>query len=69
MNWDEIKGSWTELKGKVKQRWGRFTDDDLIEIDGKREQLIGCVQKRYGRAREEAEQEVEEFCGACTIGR
>jgi uncharacterized protein YjbJ (UPF0337 family) len=66
MNWDEIKGNWLQVKGKVKQRWGRLTDDDLTAIDGRRDELIGRVQQRYGRAREEAEQEVEEFCGACS---
>lgn len=69
MNWDELKGNWLELKGKVKQRWGRLTDDDLTAIDGKREELIGRLQQRYGRTREEIEEEVEEFSGASTRTR
>jgi uncharacterized protein YjbJ (UPF0337 family) len=59
MNWDQIEGSWKEMKGKAKQRWGKLTDDDLDVIAGKRDELIGKVQKRLGCEREQAEREVE----------
>jgi len=59
MNRDSLKGYWNELKGKVRENWGRLTDDDLDIIEGEREQLIGRVQQRYGRARDEAEHEVD----------
>lgn len=61
MNKDQIEGSWTELQGKIKQQWAKLTDDDLTLIEGKREELAGCVQKRYGKAKEAAEDEVREF--------
>lgn len=61
MNWDQIQGSWKQFRGQVKQQWGKLTDDDLDYISGKREELVGRLQKRYGIARDEAERQVEEF--------
>lgn len=61
MNWDQIKGNWTQLKGEVKSRWGDLTDDDLTEIEGERDKLVGKVQERYGIAKEEAERQVDEM--------
>jgi len=61
MNWEQVKGNWNEFKGEIKERWGRLTDDDLDVIEGRRDQLVGQLQKRYGIAKEEAEQEVEEY--------
>lgn len=61
MNWDTAKGNWTELKGKIKEQWGALTDDDLDRMDGKREQLIGQIQQRYGCARDEAERQVSSW--------
>jgi uncharacterized protein YjbJ (UPF0337 family) len=61
MNEDQIKGSWNEFKGKVKEQWGKLTDDDLLQIEGDQDQLIGQVQRRYGIAREEAEKQVRDF--------
>lgn len=58
MNKDTLKGDWTLIKGKLKEKWGKLTDDDLTEINGKREQLLGKIQKRYGLAKEKAEQEL-----------
>ena len=55
MNWDRIEGNWKEFKGKVKENWGELTNDDLDKIEGKRDQLIGSLQKRYGYARDVAE--------------
>jgi uncharacterized protein YjbJ (UPF0337 family) len=61
MNSDQVKGSWKQLRGKVKEAWGKLTDDDLDVIDGKKDQLVGKVQKAYGVAREDAEKQVREF--------
>lgn len=61
MNKDIFKGSWNELKGKVKEKWGRLTDNDLTTIDGKRDQLVGRLQKTYGYAKDRAEKEISEW--------
>jgi uncharacterized protein YjbJ (UPF0337 family) len=61
MNQDQMEGKWKQYKGKVKEQWGKLTDDDLDVISGKRDQLVGKVQERYGVAREQAEKEVSEF--------
>lgn len=61
MNWDQVKGNWKQVSGQVKQQWGKLTDDDLTVVSGKREELVGRVQERYGIAKEEAEKQVSEF--------
>ena len=61
MNQDRIQGRWRQIKGKVKEQWGRLTDDDLDVIAGRREQLLGRIQQRHGVAREEAERQVRAF--------
>jgi len=61
MNADILKGKWKEIKGEAKQKWGKLTDDDLTQIDGKEEQLLGLLQKRYGYAKEKAEEEYKGF--------
>jgi uncharacterized protein YjbJ (UPF0337 family) len=61
MNRDQMEGNWKQLKGKVKQRWGKLTDDDLTAIEGNRDELLGRIQERYGIAREEAERQLEEL--------
>ena len=61
MNWDQIEGNWKQIKGKVKEKWGKFTDDELDVLAGKRDQLVGKIQERYGIAKTEAERQVEEF--------
>lgn len=65
MNWDQVEGDWKNFKGKVKEQWGKLTDDDLQRIDGKKDQLVGRLQERYGKARDEVEKEVDDFCGRC----
>jgi uncharacterized protein YjbJ (UPF0337 family) len=62
MNWTQIEGGWKQFKGRAKQRWGKLTDDDLDVIEGKRDELIGTIQKRMGIQREQAEREVETWC-------
>jgi uncharacterized protein YjbJ (UPF0337 family) len=59
MNRDTLKGQWTQLKGQVREQWGKLTDDDLDQIQGQSEQLVGTIQERYGLAREEAQRQVE----------
>jgi uncharacterized protein YjbJ (UPF0337 family) len=59
MNEDTIKGNWKQFKGKVKEQWGKLTDDDLDVIDGQRDQLVGRIQERQGIARDEAERQVK----------
>lgn len=61
MNHDTIEGNWKQVKGKVKEQWGKLTDDDLDVIAGKRDQLLGRIQERHGLAREEAEKQVTTF--------
>jgi len=61
MNADQLQGNWKQLRGKVKEQWGKLTDDDLDVIAGKREQLVGQIQERYGKSREIAENEVDEY--------
>lgn len=61
MNEDIFEGKWYQLKGKVKQHWGKLTDDDLNRISGKRDEILGLVQERYGWERERAESDLDEF--------
>jgi uncharacterized protein YjbJ (UPF0337 family) len=63
MNWNRIQGNWKQVKGKVKEQWGRLTDDDIDVIAGKRDQLVGKIQEQYGITRDEADKEVERFGG------
>jgi len=64
MNWDQIAGKWLQFKGKVKEKWGKLTDDDLDVIAGKRDQIAGKLQQRYGYAKEQAEKELDEFASS-----
>jgi uncharacterized protein YjbJ (UPF0337 family) len=61
MNWDQLEGKWKQYSGKVKEKWGKLTDDDLEVVRGRRDQLIGKIQERYGIVRQEAEKQVDEF--------
>ncbi|WP_437614407.1 CsbD family protein [Erwinia sp. V71] len=61
MNSDQASGNWKQFKGKVKEKWGKLTDDDMTVIEGKRDQLVGKIQERYGYAKEEAEKEVSDW--------
>ena len=56
--WEKVKGSWMQSKGVVKEQWGKLTDDDLLEIEGRRDRLVGKIQTRYGIPKEEAEAQV-----------
>jgi uncharacterized protein YjbJ (UPF0337 family) len=61
MNDDRIEGNWKQFKGKVKEQWGKLTDDDLDVIAGRRDQLAGKIQERHGVARDEAERQIKDF--------
>ena len=61
MSWDRVEGMWNQLKGKAKEQWGKLTNDDLDVIRGKKDQLVGKVQERYGIAREEADRQAENW--------
>ena len=61
MNQDRIQGRWKQLKGKVKEQWGKLTEDDLDVIAGRRDQLLGRIQRRHGLAREDANREAGEW--------
>lgn len=61
MNRDRIEGNWKQLKGKVREQWGKLTDDQLDQIAGKRDQLVGRIQETYGIERDEAERQVTDW--------
>jgi uncharacterized protein YjbJ (UPF0337 family) len=61
MDWDRIEGNWKQFSGKVKEKWGQLTDDDLTKINGNRQQLEGILQERYGLAKDRARDEVDRW--------
>lgn len=61
MNWDQVKGEWKQVRGTIKEKWGKLTDNDLTVIDGKKDQLVGALQKRYGYEKEQAERALDDF--------
>ena len=63
MDWDRISGNWEHWKGRIRERWGRLTDDHLDVIAGQREQLAGRIQEVYGLSHEEAERQPSEMNG------
>lgn len=61
MNWDQIKGSWKQVKGRAQAKWGDISGDRWDTIEGRREEIVGLVQEHYGKGREEAEREVDDW--------
>ena len=61
MNWDQVEGKWKQMKGSVRTRWGKLTDDDLEVIGGQKDQLVGRIQERYGIHKDEAQLQVEDW--------
>ena len=61
MNWDQVEGRWKQFKGKVKEKWGQLTDDDLDVIAGKKDQLSGKLQERYGYSKEQADRYINDW--------
>ena len=64
MDWNRVEGNWKQFKGKVKEQWGRLTDDDLTQINGNRDQLEGKIQERYGLARDQVRKDIDGWYGA-----
>jgi uncharacterized protein YjbJ (UPF0337 family) len=67
MNWDQLKGQWQQLKGHAKSKWAKLTDDDVDNVAGKRDVLIGKIQERYGMLKEEAEKQVDGWIASYSI--
>ena len=65
MNWDRIEGNWKQFKGQVKEQWGRFTDDELDVVAGKRDQFLGKLQEKYGITKDEAQRQLLDFERNC----
>ncbi|MBX9837205.1 MAG: CsbD family protein [Silvanigrellaceae bacterium] len=65
MNKDQFLGKWKEFKGKVKEKWGKLTDDDISQINGKWDQLSGKLQQKYGWTKERVEREMDNWCSSC----
>ena len=61
MDWNRVEGSWKQTKGKVKEKWGQLTDDDLTQINGRRDQLEGKIQERYGLAKDMVRKDVDDW--------
>lgn len=61
MNWDQVEGQWKNIKGNIREKWGKLTDDDLEAVAGKKDQLVGKMQERYGLAKDKAEAELDTF--------
>ena len=65
MNWNEVEGKWKQLKGSVRERWAKFSADDVEFIGGKKDKLVGKIQEHYGRSQEEAMREADDWCRDC----
>ena len=61
MNWDRIEGNWKQFSGKVKEKWGQLTEDDLAALDGRREQFEGKIQERYGLGKDQVRKDVDDW--------
>lgn len=67
MNKDIAQGKWKQLKGKVREQWGRLTDDEVNQLEGRYDRLVGVIQEKYGRGKDDAIREVDEFLDAQTL--
>jgi uncharacterized protein YjbJ (UPF0337 family) len=61
MDWNRVEGNWKQVKGKIKEKWGQLTDDDLDTIGGRREQLEGKIQERYGLAKDQVRRDIDDW--------
>ena len=59
MDWDRLKGNWKQARGRVREQWGKLTDDDLDTVAGQRDQLVGRIQERYGLAKDEVNRQLD----------
>jgi uncharacterized protein YjbJ (UPF0337 family) len=64
MDWNRVEGNWKQIKGKVKEKWGQLTNDDLDSIAGKRDQLEGKIQERYGIAKDQVRNDIDRWFDA-----
>jgi uncharacterized protein YjbJ (UPF0337 family) len=64
MDWNRVEGNWKQVKGQVKEKWGKLTDDDLTAINGRRDQLEGKIQERYGVAKDQAKKQIDDWYGS-----
>jgi uncharacterized protein YjbJ (UPF0337 family) len=64
MDWNRVEGNWKQVKGKIKEKWGKLTDDDLNVIEGRRDQLEGKIQQRYGFAKDQTKKDVDDWVNA-----
>jgi uncharacterized protein YjbJ (UPF0337 family) len=64
MNWDRIEGNWKQFSGQVREKWGKLTDDDLTVVNGRREQLEGKIQERYGYGKDQAKKELDDWANS-----
>jgi uncharacterized protein YjbJ (UPF0337 family) len=60
-NWEQVAGKWKQFSGQVKKKWGNLSDDELMQVNGRRDILVGKIQEKYGIAREEANQQIDEW--------
>jgi len=67
MNWDQVEGQWKQFSGQLKSTWAKLTDDDLKNLSGKRDDLLGKIQERYGILKDEAEKQVDEWIGKLKV--
>jgi uncharacterized protein YjbJ (UPF0337 family) len=63
MNWEEVRGNWVELKGKLRSQWGKLTDQDIEQVAGAKDRLIGVLKQRYGYEKEQASRQIDEWVG------
>src|SRR5690606_35122158 len=63
MDWNRVEGNWKQFSGKIKEQWGKLTDDDIAQINGNREQLEGKIQERYGKAKDEVRKDIDDWYG------
>jgi uncharacterized protein YjbJ (UPF0337 family) len=66
MNWDTMQGDWKQFKGKIKEKWGELTDDEIDQVKGRRDQFEGLLQKKFGLAKEEVKRQVDAFEKTCS---
>ncbi len=65
MNWDQMEGKWKQMKGGARERWAKFSANDLDFIGGKKDKLVGKIQEHYGYSKEQAEREADDWCRDC----
>jgi len=69
MNWNEIEGRWMQVRGEIKSKWGKLTDDDLTKCEGKRDRLVGMIQSRYSVPKEDASRQVDDWTSHLDLGQ